>query len=49
MLASCVPAIGAIIVYTLPRTNVGGQMVGIYLVSTVTSHTHPNYPLTRHA
>lgn len=34
MLASCVPAIGAIIVYTLPRTNVGGQMVGIYLLYT---------------
>ncbi|KAL4783426.1 fungal-specific transcription factor domain-containing protein [Aspergillus varians] len=32
MLASCVPAIGAIIVYTLPRTNIGGQMVGIYLL-----------------
>ncbi|KAL2832543.1 fungal-specific transcription factor domain-containing protein [Aspergillus cavernicola] len=34
MLASCVPAIGAIIVYTLPRTNIGGQMVGIYLLYT---------------
>ncbi|KAL4967705.1 transcription factor domain-containing protein [Aspergillus stella-maris] len=34
MIASCVPAIGAIIVYTLPRTNVGGQMVGIYLLYT---------------
>jgi predicted MFS family arabinose efflux permease len=32
MLASCVPAIGAIIVYTLPRSKIGGQMVGIYLV-----------------
>ncbi|KAL5340305.1 fungal-specific transcription factor domain-containing protein [Aspergillus crustosus] len=34
MLASCVPIIGAIIVYTLPRTNIGGQMVGIYLLYT---------------
>ncbi|KAL2871195.1 major facilitator superfamily domain-containing protein [Aspergillus lucknowensis] len=34
MLASCVPAIGAILVYTLPRTNIGGQMVGIYLLYT---------------
>ncbi|RDW61824.1 uncharacterized protein DSM5745_10496 [Aspergillus mulundensis] len=34
MLASCVPAIGAIIVYTLPRSNIGGQMVGIYLLYT---------------
>ncbi|KAL4948856.1 fungal-specific transcription factor domain-containing protein [Aspergillus filifer] len=34
MIASCVPAIGAIIVYTLPRTNIGGQMVGIYLLYT---------------
>ncbi|KAL2847507.1 fungal-specific transcription factor domain-containing protein [Aspergillus pseudoustus] len=34
MVASCVPAIGAIIVYTLPRTNIGGQMVGIYLLYT---------------
>lgn len=33
MLASCVPMIGAIIVYSLPRTNIGGQMAGIYLVS----------------
>jgi hypothetical protein len=48
MLASCVPAIGAIIVYTLPRTNVGGQMVGIYLVSITTPQTHPGHPLTCH-
>ncbi|KAL3434166.1 fungal-specific transcription factor domain-containing protein [Aspergillus tetrazonus] len=34
MIASCVPAIGAIIVYTLPRSNIGGQMVGIYLLYT---------------
>ncbi|KAL4924076.1 transcription factor domain-containing protein [Aspergillus undulatus] len=34
MLASCVPIIGAIIVYTLPRSNIGGQMVGIYLLYT---------------
>ncbi|KAL4873109.1 hypothetical protein BDV12DRAFT_192607 [Aspergillus spectabilis] len=34
MIASCVPIIGAIIVYTLPRTNIGGQMVGIYLLYT---------------
>ncbi|KAL4995523.1 fungal-specific transcription factor domain-containing protein [Aspergillus recurvatus] len=34
MLASCVPAIGAIVVYTLPRSNIGGQMVGIYLLYT---------------
>jgi predicted MFS family arabinose efflux permease len=33
MLASCVPMIGAILVYSVPRTNLGGQMVGIYLVS----------------
>jgi predicted MFS family arabinose efflux permease len=48
MLASCVPAIGAIIVYTLPRTNVGGQMVGIYLASITTPQTHPGHPLTCH-
>ncbi|OQE21403.1 hypothetical protein PENFLA_c014G09232 [Penicillium flavigenum] len=34
MLASCVPIIGAILVYSLPRTNLGGQMVGIYLLYT---------------
>ncbi|KAL3475523.1 fungal-specific transcription factor domain-containing protein [Aspergillus californicus] len=34
IIASCVPAIGAIIVYTLPRSNIGGQMVGIYLLYT---------------
>lgn len=33
MLACCIPITGAIMVYSLPRTNVGGQMVGIYLVS----------------
>jgi hypothetical protein len=32
MIAAFVPAIGAILVYALPRTNIGGQMVGIYLV-----------------
>lgn len=32
MLASCVPIVGAVLVYSLPRTNIGGQMVGIYLV-----------------
>ncbi|KAL6239477.1 fungal-specific transcription factor domain-containing protein [Aspergillus navahoensis] len=34
MLASCVPGIGAIIVYILPRSNIGGQMVGIYRLYT---------------
>ncbi|KAH7013837.1 major facilitator superfamily domain-containing protein [Ilyonectria destructans] len=34
MLACCIPIIGAIMVYSLPRTNVGGQMVGIYLLYT---------------
>lgn len=32
ILAAIVPMVGSIIVYTLPRSNVGGQMVGIYLV-----------------
>ncbi|KAE8146981.1 MFS general substrate transporter [Aspergillus avenaceus] len=32
MIAACLPIIGSIVVYTLPRTNVGGQMVGIYFV-----------------
>lgn len=32
MIAASIPAIGAILVYALPRTNIGGQMVGIYLV-----------------
>ena len=32
MIAAFIPAIGAILVYALPRTNIGGQMVGIYLV-----------------
>jgi hypothetical protein len=33
MIAAFVPAIGAIIVYVLPKSNIGGQMVGIYLVA----------------
>lgn len=37
MVASCVPIIGAILVYVLPRTNLSGQMVGIYLVSSHSS------------
>lgn len=32
ILAAIVPMVGSIIVYTLPRSNVGGQMVGIYLM-----------------
>uniref|UniRef100_A0A093VHC1 Putative transporter n=1 Tax=Talaromyces marneffei PM1 TaxID=1077442 RepID=A0A093VHC1_TALMA len=34
MIAAFVPAIGAILVYALPRKNIGGQMVGIYLLYT---------------
>ncbi|PCG93177.1 Major facilitator superfamily domain, general substrate transporter [Penicillium occitanis (nom. inval.)] len=34
MIAAFIPAIGAILVYALPRTNIGGQMVGIYLLYT---------------
>ncbi|OKL63547.1 hypothetical protein UA08_02032 [Talaromyces atroroseus] len=34
MVAAFVPAVGAVIVYTLPRSNIGGQMVGIYLLYT---------------
>lgn len=32
MIASSVPIIGSVLVYTLPRTNIAGQMVGIYMV-----------------
>ena len=32
MIAACLPIIGSVVVYTLPRTNIAGQMVGIYLV-----------------
>jgi MFS transporter, ACS family, allantoate permease len=32
MVAAFVPAVGAVMVYALPRSNIGGQMVGIYLV-----------------
>lgn len=35
ILACCVPMIGAILVYSLPRTSIGGQMVGIYLVRSI--------------
>lgn len=38
IIAACIPAVGAILVYTLPRTNIGGQMVGIYLVLFPTKH-----------
>lgn len=32
--AACiVPIIGTAVVYAVPRDNIGGQMVGIYLVS----------------
>ncbi|KAJ5094190.1 hypothetical protein N7456_010051 [Penicillium angulare] len=34
MMACVVPIVGAIMVYSLPRTNIGGQMVGIYLLYT---------------
>ncbi|PGH12278.1 hypothetical protein AJ80_06792 [Polytolypa hystricis UAMH7299] len=34
ILACCVPAIGSIIVYTLDRTNIAGQMVGLYFLYT---------------
>ncbi|KAL4805925.1 fungal-specific transcription factor domain-containing protein [Aspergillus unguis] len=34
MVACCVPAVGAVMVYTLPRENIAGQMVGIYLLYT---------------
>ncbi|KAH8430646.1 uncharacterized protein LDX57_008309 [Aspergillus melleus] len=34
MIAACLPIIGSVVVYTLPRTNIGGQMVGIYLLYT---------------
>ncbi|RDK40323.1 MFS general substrate transporter [Aspergillus phoenicis ATCC 13157] len=34
MIACCLPIIGSALVYSLPRTNIGGQMVGIYLLYT---------------
>ncbi|KAL4891115.1 fungal-specific transcription factor domain-containing protein [Aspergillus ambiguus] len=34
MIAACLPIIGSVVVYTLPRTNIAGQMVGIYLLYT---------------
>ncbi|KAH8749465.1 major facilitator superfamily domain-containing protein [Hyaloscypha finlandica] len=34
IIACIVPIIGAAIVYALPRTNLGGQMVGLYLLYT---------------
>ncbi|PLB43364.1 MFS general substrate transporter [Aspergillus steynii IBT 23096] len=50
MIAACLPIIGSVIVYTLPRTNIGGQMVGIYLVCCISmaqantaGHTKKNF------
>ncbi|RAL03209.1 uncharacterized protein BO80DRAFT_470930 [Aspergillus ibericus CBS 121593] len=34
MIASCLPIVGSVLVYSLPKSNVGGQMVGIYLLYT---------------
>ncbi|KAA8648013.1 uncharacterized protein ATNIH1004_003896 [Aspergillus tanneri] len=34
IIAACLPIIGSVLVYSLPRTNIGGQMVGIYLLYT---------------
>ena len=34
ILAAILPIVGSVIVYTLPRSNIGGQMVGIYLLYT---------------
>ncbi|PVH79121.1 MFS general substrate transporter [Cadophora sp. DSE1049] len=34
IIACCIPIIGSIVVYSLPRTNLGGQMVGLYLLYT---------------
>lgn len=34
MLACVVPIIGTAVVYSLPRSNQGGQMVGLYLLYT---------------
>lgn len=45
MLALCVPIVGAILVYSLSRSNIAGQMVGIYLVRLPT-HPPIYFPLT---
>ncbi|PWY86784.1 allantoate permease, partial [Aspergillus heteromorphus CBS 117.55] len=34
MIACCLPIVGSALVYSLLRTNIGGQMVGIYLLYT---------------
>ncbi|CAK7221359.1 hypothetical protein SEUCBS140593_004544 [Sporothrix eucalyptigena] len=34
MMACAVPIVGTAVVYALPRTNLGGQMVGLYLLYT---------------
>jgi ACS family allantoate permease-like MFS transporter len=34
IIACIVPIVGAAVVYALPRTNLGGQMVGLYLLYT---------------
>ncbi|KAF2141017.1 uncharacterized protein K452DRAFT_251900 [Aplosporella prunicola CBS 121167] len=34
IIACIIPIIGTVIVYTLPRNNIGGQMVGVYLLYT---------------
>ncbi|KAI2817881.1 hypothetical protein CBS115989_5617 [Aspergillus niger] len=34
MMACCLPIAGSALVYSLPRTNVAGQIVGIYLLYT---------------
>lgn len=34
IIACCVPIVGAAVVYALPRSNLGGQMVGLYLLYT---------------
>lgn len=34
IVACCIPIIGTAVVYALPRSNKGGQMVGLYLLYT---------------
>ena len=34
MIAACLPIVGSVLVYSLPPTNTGGQIVGIYLLYT---------------
>ncbi|PWY77329.1 allantoate permease [Aspergillus sclerotioniger CBS 115572] len=34
MIAACLPIVGSVLVHSLPPTNIGGQVVGIYLLYT---------------